>query len=265
MQITGDLRKMRATLESPVQYELPLGEDALHMNDLIGKSFSLNWIGEIYCKRCGRKTKKSFLQGFCFPCFRDAPEASPCIIHPEQCEGHLGKGRDVEWEKANHVQPHVVYLALTSGVKVGVTRSTQIPTRWIDQGAWQVMVLADLPYRQLAGALEVAMKEHLTDKTAWQRMLKNQMATDVDLRAEKKRVTALVPEEFQSYLSDNEELTEIIYPVTKYPTKVKSLNLDKTPEVNGKLLGIRGQYLMFEDNTVINIRKYAGYRVTISA
>jgi hypothetical protein len=31
------------------------------------------------------------------------------------------------------------------------SRETQIPTRWIDQGANQALILAETPYRQLAG------------------------------------------------------------------------------------------------------------------
>ena len=188
--------------------------------------------------------------------------ASPCILRPELCEGHLGKGRDIEWEKANHVQPHVVYFAVASGLKVGVTRETQVPTRWIDQGASYAIKIAETPYRQLAGELEVALKGSFTDKTNWQRMLKNEIA-DYDLVEEKWELEGLLPMDLVDYMSEDDEITEINYPVLAFPDKVKSVNLDKVPEVEQQLLGIKGQYLIFDDNKVLNVRKFEGYHVEI--
>jgi hypothetical protein len=234
------------------------------MNELIGEKVRILYEGRINCKVCGRKTAKAFGQGFCYPCFMNAPENSPCIIRPELCEAHLGQGRDPEWEKKNHLQPHVVYLALSSDVKVGVTRRDQVPTRWIDQGAWQAIRLAEVPYRQLAGQIEVALKDHLPDKTHWQQMLKNILAEEVDLLSEKARALGLLPPEFQQYASSNDEIVEIEYPVDQYPQKIRSLNLDKTPEIHARLEGIKGQYLLFEDGQVINIRKYEGYWVEMT-
>ncbi len=263
MAIIGNLRKMRSQLGQPVQYSLHLDDSVVDMNERIGKPFRMSFTGEIYCKICGRKTQKAFGEGFCYNHFMNAPENSPCIIRPELCEGHLGIGRDVEWEQRNHVQPHVVYLALTSGLKVGVTRQEQVPTRWIDQGAWKAIKLAETPYRQLAGQIEVAMKAHLTDKTNWQRMLKNEMLEGVDLLAEKQRIKALLPEELVQYASPNDEITELSYPVNQYPAKVKSLKLDKEPVIEGTLEGIRGQYLLLDGGRVLNVRSHTSYRVEI--
>lgn len=264
MKETGHLRKMITALEEPVRYTLSLDGTEIVMNDLIGHELLIRFTGEIHCKVCGRLTKKSFGQGYCYPDFMNHPENSPCILRPELCEGHMGIGRDVEWEEKHHVQPHVVYLALSSGLKVGVTREQQVPTRWIDQGAYQAIRLAEVPYRQLAGEIEVLLKDHMADKTNWQRMLKNQLAVE-DLLEQKDYAAALLPEEYHDYIADNDDITEIHYPVLSYPEKLKSINLDKTPEVSGKLSGIKGQYLMFEDGQVMNMRKHTSYLVELSA
>jgi hypothetical protein len=192
----------------------------------------------------------------------NSPESSPCIINPELCEGHLGKGRDVEWEKSHHVQPHFVYLAVASGLKVGVTRETQVPTRWIDQGASFAIKVAETPYRQLAGAIEVALKSHFTDKTNWQRMLKNEIG-DYDLETEKWQIEELLPADLGQYMSEDDEIIEINYPVLHYPEKIKSVGFEKTPLIEGTLLGIKGQYLLFDDDRVINLRKYSGYHIDL--
>lgn len=270
MMYTGELRKMRVTNDTPVTYSLPLVSmqaettTEVSINEWIGQPVSIKHTGNIYCRICGKKTKKSFGEGMCYYHFKNSPESSECIIRPELCEGHLGLGRDPEWEREHHVQPHVVYLALSSGVKVGVTRQTQVPTRWIDQGASAAIVLARVPYRQLAGLIEVALKEHLTDKTPWQRMLKHEVARGVDLHAEKARIGALVPEVYQEYVTESEDITQIEYPVLQFPTKVKSLSLDKMPEIQGVLQGIKGQYWILDEGRVFNIRKHTSYEVELS-
>lgn len=263
MEITGQIRKMKTSYDDLVHYTLPIGDEQLYMNDLVGKHVKLTFANEILCVRCGQKTPKSYQQGFCFTCFRDAPETSECIINPELCEGHLGRGKDVQWEEDHHVQPHFVYLALSSAVKVGVTRTQQVPTRWIDQGATAAIRLAEVPYRQLAGEIEVALKDHMTDKTNWRKMLTNEVKEGVDLVDEKEEVAELLDEEYWDYVTEDDEVMEINYPVEKYPTKVKSVGFDKMPEVSGKLSGIKGQYLIFDDGRVLNIRKHGGYVITI--
>ncbi len=265
MRALGILDKMPTSFIHPVQYFLPLGNDKVAMNELIGHSLRLQWTGNIYCTVCGRKTSKSFGEGLCYPCFMNAPENAECIIRPELCEAHLGKGRNPEWEIKNHLKPHFVYLALTNTVKVGVTRADQIPTRWIDQGANKGIILAETPYRQLAGLIEVELKKHLSDKTNWQRMLKNDGASELDLLQEKERVKLLLPEELQQYISNNDEIVELKYPVTAYPTKVTSLSFEKLNPIEMPLIGIRGQYFIFENGYVINIRRNSGYEVELIA
>jgi len=264
MRAIGLLDKMRAAYINPVQYFLQLGEDKVAVNDLIGQNIRLQWTGRIFCTVCGKKTNKSFGEGLCYPCFANAPENSECILRPELCKAHLGEGRDPEWEKKHHLQPHYVYLAATNAIKVGITRGDQIPTRWIDQGAHRGIILAEVPYRQLAGVIEVELKQHLSDKTNWQRMLKNECC-DTELVVEKERIRELLPEELRQYVSTNSEVVELIYPVTSYPTKVTSLSFEKLPSIEMQLAGVRGQYFIFEGGNVINIRKNSGYEVELIA
>lgn len=265
MHVEGNLRKMATALADPVQYTLNLGDQAVAMNDLIGQSLKLSYSGRINCIVCGKEIKKAFGQGFCYPDFMNSPHNSECIIRPELCRGHEGIGRDPEWEEQHHVQPHVVYLALTSGVKVGVTREGNIPNRWMNQGAWQVIRLAETPYRQLAGEIEVFLKEYVTDKTNWRKMLQDVRAEDVDLVEEKNSLLDELPEDLGQYYAESDEILTFNYPVTEYPEKIKSLNFDKEPVVEGTLNGIRGQYLYFDGGRVLNIRKFSGYWVELEA
>ncbi len=256
----GLIEKMKVDHQSPVQYTLQLDGD-LNMNALIGQEIRMNYTGRIICSNCGKQTKNSFGQGFCFPCFQSAPQAAPCIINPELCRAHLGEGRDIAWEESHHNQPHIVYLALSDNVKVGVTRANQAITRWIDQGASQAIILAETQNRYEAGIIEVALKAHMTDKTNWQRMLKNEINSTIDLIEEKGRVEELLPFDMRDFISGNDDVLEFVYPVISFPDKVKSVGFDKMPEVKGKLKGIKGQYLIFEDNSVINMRKHTSYEI----
>lgn len=271
MTYKGELRKMPAKLadDGMTQYSMILfdtatkTEQTVEMKDLIGKDIKVSFEGNIYCIDCGRKTSKSFAQGFCFPCFKNSPSNSECIIRPELCKAHIGEGRDPEWEEIHHNQPHYVYLAATDKVKVGVTRDTQIPTRWIDQGASSAIRLAKTPNRYLAGVIEVALKETFDDKTNWRSMLRNDIDESIDLEQTKHELVMVLPEDIAQYICDNDEITHINYPVIEFPKKIKSINLDKELSFSGKLMGIKGQYLILDGDRVINIRKYAGYQVSV--
>ncbi len=271
MEISGNLRKMRTALNDTgqVNYELVLFDilepsDVFPMNELVGQTIRISFEGQINCVVTGKKIKKTFGEGMSYDAFMTSPLAVPSIIRPELSRIHEGIAlRDEEWERTHHLQPHVVYLSKTSDVKVGVTRTTQIPTRWIDQGASQAILLAETPYRQLAGLIEVEMKNHFADKTNWRNMLKG-ISPESDLLDEKEGCLDLLPEEFHEFISDDDVITEIDYPVLSYPEKVRSIKLDKVPPVELKLVGIKGQYLIFEDNSVLNVRSHSGYRITIA-
>lgn len=261
MDYQGTLSKMQTELGAPIQYYLVFENSFLNMNQLIGKSLEIEFQG-YQCLHCG-KAKKIFRQGFCYDCFMSSPAVGDWIMHPELSTAHLDiEDRDLAYEKRVQLQPHVVYLALSSEVKVGVTRKTQVPTRWIDQGAVQAIPILEVPNRYLAGITEVALKNHFADKTNWQKMLKNEVPQE-DLYLERNKVFDWLPDEVKVYFPKVEQIVEMNFPVLHYPKKVTSLNLDKTPKFSGKLVGIKGQYLLFDGGTVFNVRSYEGYVVKL--
>lgn len=263
MTYEGVLTKMQTEFLNPIQYYLVFETSFLILNQLLGKSMEINFVG-YQCLNCGKK-KKIFRQGFCYDCFMSSAAAGDWIMKPELSTAHLNiEDRDLEYEKKVQLQPHIVYLALSSEVKVGVTRQTQVPTRWIDQGAIQAIPIVEVPNRYLAGITEVALKNHYADKTNWRKMLTNDVPK-VDLLKEKVSLKYLIPKEVQEfYYPEKENLYELHYPVLQFPNKVNSLSLDKSPNFSGKLTGIKGQYLMFEDGTVFNVRTFEGYVVKIN-
>ena len=262
-QPSGNLRKMETTLDDVAHYTLALGDAQIDMNAKIGSTIKLSFDGTINCIACEKVTKKSFGGGFCYPCFRNAPESSECIIRPELCRAHEGEARDMAWAEKHCLVEQIVYLARSSAVKVGITRASQMPTRWIDQGATDAIIFARVPNRYTAGLVEVAMKEHLTDRTNWQRMLKNEVI-DADLVETKASLTGTLDDDLRQYVDADDTVCSINYPVNQYPEKVKSVGFDKFPEIEGCLAGIKGQYLIFDDNRVLNIRKHNGYRISMA-
>jgi len=263
MEYTGVISKMVTELSLPVTYQLPVGEHMVKLNRLINSQVSIQWLHEIYCQNCGKSTKKSFGQGYCYPCFMSVPETEDCVLRPELCRAHEGIARDMDWATEHCLQDHFVYLALSSALKVGVTRKSQIPTRWIDQGASKAIKFAQTPNRYLAGVIEVELKKHLTDKTNWRHMLMNKIADEIDLLLQKKHINGLLPENLQEYLCSDDSITEIEYPNTAFPIKITSLDFEKEPLVTGKLTAIKGQSLIFNNEKVINIRKFGGYNVKV--
>jgi hypothetical protein len=259
----GNLKKMKTVIGNPINYSLLLHEE-VHLNQLIGKEVQLLWTGRINCRKCNKEIKKTFGEGFCYECFVTAPEAAECILRPELCKAHLGIGRDPEWEQKNHNQPHVVYLAASSAIKVGITRLTQVPTRWIDQGASEAIIIAETPNRYEAGRIEVELKSLYTDKTSWQRMLKNEIDESIDLEEEKWQLEEQIPADIADFFTEDDEVVELHYPVIEYPTKVKSIKLDREPEFKAVLKGIKGQYLIFDEGRVMNIRSHTGYFVQLN-
>lgn len=254
---------MRSNLADEVQYSLPIGDSLILMEKLIGKQISLHFLNQINCVSCGKKTNKSFGQGFCYNCFVNAPEASECVLHPDKCKAHLGISRNMEWSVNHCLTQHIVYLANSSNLKVGITRKSQVPTRWIDQGATEAMIIAETPNRHIAGTIEKFLMQYYSDKTSWQAMLKGN-PKPVDLVGEKTKIRELLPNELKKYLIDCNDIAQINYPINKFPVKIKSETFDKTDRVEGELTGIKGQYLILDNSRVINIRKHRGYLVEIS-
>lgn len=258
----GVLKKMQTENGSPIQYYLIFEDDFLNMNQLLGKKLSINFL-RYQCLNCSLQ-KKIYRQGFCYDCFFEIPQAADWIIKPELSKAHLGiEDRDLDYEKSVQMKPHIVYLANSSSVKVGVTRKTQVPTRWIDQGAHEAIEIVEVPNRYLAGITEVALKDYVSDKTNWRTMLRNDVK-DEDLVQLRNSLKQYIPQEAMDYYLENNSETNLEFPVLQYPEKPKSLNLIKNPFYEGILKGIKGQYLIFEDDTVFNIRSNEGLVVAIS-
>ena len=267
----GALSKMSTRLEQPVQYSLRLGEQDLHLNALLGQGVRLEYLGAIHCSHCGRKTKKSFSQGYCYPCFSKLAQCDTCIMSPERCHYAAGTCREPAWGEQFCMTDHVVYLANSSGAKVGITRATQVPTRWIDQGATQALPIMRVATRQQSGLVEDVLRSQVTDRTNWRAMLKGE-AAPLDLaqlageifEACQDGVTALQERFGLQAIQPLSDLAvvDIAYPVLAYPAKVASFDLEKTPVVEGTLQGIKGQYLIF-DTGVINIRKFTAYQLAV--
>jgi hypothetical protein len=273
ISVSGHLAKMHVELNQQVQYFLPLDDHREPLNALLGKQIRLEYLGDIHCTNCGRRSKKSFSQGYCYPCFTKLPQCDTCIMSPEKCHYEQGTCRDPSWGEEFCFTDHYVYLANSSGVKVGITRGSQIPTRWVDQGATQAMPIFRVKSRYQAGLIEDCLREHVADRTHWQKMLKgNSDAVDLEeirdsIVAQSESGLSVIEQKFGLLAIQrlyHQQIVDINFPVLEFPEKVKSLNLDKQPIVEGVLQGIKGQYLIL-DTGVINIRKFTAYNVQFSA
>lgn len=268
----GALSKMAVRLEGPVQYALRLDDRQYPLNPLLGKVVRLDYLGAIHCGHCGKRTKKSYSQGYCFPCMKKLAQCDQCIVSPEKCHYAAGTCREPQWGEQFCMTDHVVYLANSSGVKVGITRATQVPTRWIDQGALQALPIFRVATRQQSGLVEDLLRTQVADRTNWRAMLKGEVEL-LDLPAIRQQLldscAAGIAELQQRFglqaiqpVTDA-EVVAIDYPVSEYPQKITSLDLEKTPQIEGTLLGIKGQYLIL-DCGVINLRKFTSYQLAFS-
>ena len=268
----GCLDKMQITPAAPAQYALPLNEKLLPLNEHIGQTIRLRHTGVILCTHCGRKTKKSFNQGYCYPCFQSLAQCDSCMMSPEKCHFDAGTCREPEWAQDFCMTDHFVYLANSTGVKVGITRSSQLPTRWLDQGAIQAVPIFRVATRQQSGFVEDALRSQVADRTNWRALLKGDVEP-IDLIAIREQLLDSCAEPLQALQQrfglqaiqpiTDVDVLDIAYPVEAYPAKITSFNLDKNPVAEGTLIGIKGQYLLF-DTGVINIRKYTSYQLSVS-
>lgn len=269
----GQLSKMAVALDNgkKASYKMVLSNQEVAMSPLIGQQIQLQFSGEIRCQACDRLTKKSYSGGYCFPCAQQLARCDLCIMKPETCHYDAGTCREPEWGEAFCMQDHIVYLANSSGIKVGITRVDQVPIRWIDQGASQAIPVFRVKTRYQSGVVEVIFKTHVSDRTDWRKMLKGSPEF-VDLPAKRDQLFTECGDEIAAVQARfgegsitpllDEPAVEIEYPVQQYPEKVTSLNFDKTPEINGLLQGIKGQYLLL-DTGVLNIRKFSSYQITM--
>lgn len=262
---TGNILKLKTkhSASNGVEYSLPIGEELIPLNDLIGKQIKLEFTGTINSIESGRKIKKSFAQGYSWEEFITLPQCDKCIFQPELCHYSVGTCRDPKWGEKHCFQPHIIYLANSSSLKVGITRETQVPTRWMDQGASFALPILKVKDRYTSGLIEVEIAKKLGDKTNWRKMLKGDIDS-IDLL----KIKAETLKEFAGLISKYEaevledQLYTFEYPVESYPNKVSSLGFDKKSIIEGKLLGIKGQYLIL-DSGVLNIRKHQGYEINL--
>lgn len=266
----GTLRKMHGERNEPISYFLPLGDFSIPLTPFLGNPLHLRYQGRIFCMACGRKTSKSYNQGYCFVCFKKLAACDMCILKPETCHYDLGTCREPAWGDSHCNVPHIVYLANSSGLKVGITRGTQVPTRWMDQGASQALPIFSVATRYQSGLIETTLAKHVADKTNWQALLKGE-AAPVDLLGARDALLAQCASELaelsdrftgQINLMPEAVVENFSYPVLQYPQKIRSFNLDKEADVVGTLMGIKGQYLIL-DTGVINIRKFTAYQVEL--
>lgn len=263
MKLTGTLTKMETRHNDVVSYELQLREVRFDLTSAVGKNFRLSYSGNIFCSNCGKKTKKSYAEGHCYPCTMKLASCDLCILRPETCHYDKGTCREPKWGEENCFKSHIVYLANSSGLKVGITRKTQVPIRWMDQGASEALPILEVKNRFVSGQVEVLFKKHISDKTDWRKMLKGE-PDPINLIEWRDKLLKEVADElkpFEVTVLDSEVL-KFKYPVERYPEKVTSFNLDKTPEITGRLIGIKGQYLIF-DTGVLNVRSHSGYEITL--
>jgi len=258
----GQISKLSSVLANPVKYKFLIGSHKINLNDFIGNKINISFDGDIYCISCNEKIKKTFMQGYCYPCFINSPMTSECILRPHLCRAQEGISRDMKWSKKYCLNDHYVYLSITSNLKVGVTRKTQIPTRWIDQGAHYAIKFCKTPNRYLAGCIEIEISKYISDRTQWTRMLKGDFE-ETNLINKKKELSDMLPNHLKKYICNDSEIININYPIYKNLSKFKSINLDKTPKISGQITGIKGQYIMIDSKYVLNIRKYTGYILQI--
>ncbi|SFJ46337.1 DUF2797 domain-containing protein [Thermoflavimicrobium dichotomicum] len=261
MEQIGYIQPLQHEPSNPVIYHLTLGNERIRLNEALGNTIQITFLGEKACSYCGRKIKKTYNNGSCYPCYINRAENDLCIVKPELCHYQAGTCRDQAFGEKHCMQTHYVYLALSSDVKIGITRKTNAFKRWIDQGAISAIPIMEVPTRKIAGEIEAHLAQYIKDKTNWRKMLKNEIS-DENLLEVRERLLDHIPPSYSDYLLSEKQIYEFTYPQISAPTKMTSLNLDKQTFISGKLLGIKAQYLIL-DQGVLNIRKHTGYKIAL--
>ena len=268
---SGALHGLRITLAEPVDYALQLGESVVPLNPLLGSFVRIRFDSRIDCRYCGQTTRKSYGAGYCYPCFKALARCDLCVVSPVRCHYAAGTCREPAWGEAFCMQPHVVYVANSAGAKVGITKPENLPGRWLDQGATQACVVMRTQSRHQAGCVEAVLSRHTSDRTDWRALIARD-APPLDLRqlitqlrtAARAELAALASR-FPGALDwvDAPMVQRFSYPVTSYTSPLRALSLVRRTELGGRLLGVKGQYLMF-DSGVFNVRKHSSYHVEIA-
>jgi hypothetical protein len=261
MQQLGYLEKLKGTLlGNKVSYSLNFDNDNICIDSFVGKEVCIKVFAQIRCVGCRAPINKTFNQGFCYKCFITLACNDICMLKPETCHFQLGTCREPEWGKSNCFISHTIYLANSSGLKVGITRTRRKLQRWVDQGAVQAIPLFEVADRKTSGVAEVLLKEHYKDRTNWRKMLQNNQE-NINLEEQREKALAFLPSDFP-LVKSNEPATTINYPVLSYLDKIKSLKIEQEP-LKEKLLGIKAQYFIFSSG-VVNLKKFYGHKIQIS-
>ena len=238
MELQGICHKMRAGLtdlsvtdqqthKANVEYKFILDRSEIDLPFRLGEEIEIEATGNIHCVSCGVKTPKSYSQGHCFKCFKTKAACDMCIMKPETCHYHLGTCREDSFAHEVCFQPHIVYLANSSALKVGITRLGQMPTRWLDQGATQALPIMQVGSRRLSGQLEIMFGSQVADKTDWRKLLKGEAEPLNLIEIRERLIEEFAPkiqsirDEFSQNLEFNETIEllenelprEFVYPV----------------------------------------------------
>lgn len=252
-----------------------------NMDIVPGMHIMLKHTGRYQCVSC-KKILKKIYSGFCYVCLTQKAMADTCVMAPNRCHYLKGTCREPKWGENFCFKPHFIYLAYTDKFKVGLTRQTHIPYRWMDQGATIAAILSKVTSRYQAGMIEKSLMEILSDKSHWQNMLKsgNSRPSKEDFLNKwlevqdwlKKKIQAhpdlIVETSSELHISKEieilnaPEIFEMDYPLDFIPEKIKSVSLEKEPIVSDEIIGIKGQYLIFRDR-VLNVRSHEGAIVSL--
>ena len=260
--IEGRILKMETHLaDSAAHFHLPFGQDRVEMNSLVGKKIAFHFTGEINDIITGEKIRKSYNSGYSYKNFMSLAQCDLCIVRPELCHYHEGTCREPRWGEKYCFVNHIVYLSLTDNLKIGITKASNIPYRWIDQGAVKALPLVQVKDRYTSGLIESELAKKYRDKTHWKKMLADKRENDdIDLPSFREQIFDNYCDLFDDMDAQDldEDVVEIVYPIKRIPKSITSLSFDKQQSFEGELLGIKGQYLLFEE-AVINIRRHQGY------
>jgi hypothetical protein len=268
---SGVLRMMQIVPARPVEYTLQLDGDPIPLSDLLGRRLSIRFDGKITCQNCGSLTRKSYGDGYCYRCFTTLARCDLCVVSPDRCHYAAGTCREPAWGESFCMQPHLVYLANSAGAKVGITKPENLPWRWLDQGATQAAVIMRTQSRFQAGCVEAALARYVSDRTDWRELI-GRDAAEIDLpelaarlRRDAAKELELLESRFAGALSWSAEAVpeRFEYPVMAYASPANGLSLTAGGEIVGTLLGIKGQYLMF-DSGVFNVRRHTSYHVVVA-
>jgi hypothetical protein len=259
----GYIKNIHYINTNPIKYYLELNNNFLFLNTLMNKKIFIYYIHN-RCIKC-KKKNSIYKNGYCYTCFLNHPKNYIGIIKPERCTSHLNiENKNIFFEKQIELQNHIVYLSITSQIKIGVTREKTFYHRMIEQGASKAIQIAKTPNRYYAGSIEVHMKKYIPDKTNYKIMLTKNNEEIYDLINYKFYLKNKFSKKLINFfLEHKNNIYHFFYPIIKYPITIKNINLYNENLLNKRLIGLKGNYLIFDNGVVLNIKNHIGYYVNI--